>query len=794
MIVELNGFICHGNIGAKARSLVDLHRNEFKVPTSIAIDTKEFFDAIKNIKGKINLLLDRINFDNIEVISKQIKMLFDNVSIDDTTIEELKRFIRDDEEYILRCSIDGVDEQYSYAGLFPVRKGIKKSNIVSNIIECYKSIYSYNSLYYMVKNEIDYSDIGCAVIVQRSIQTDLFGYATTLNPITLNSTEINLRVSSNGNSEGYCYDFINDEFISEDEYKILSKSRVLETIDLLKNIQVSLGYPVDIELAYTKNSIYVLQARGIQNILYENMESIWKKKSISSKKFMYSLVAENYQKIIDEYYDDLKIKTNEKAVSLEINGCYYNVVNISNIVDQILDYDDSYFVRNINIDYKIERINNLKKKFKRFKNRKYIDNKINALLETIIDFKDNYKTKYSEYCRLMTKVNAKDIERTWASLVFEDYNTLYQKYLDLKLLVLIQKNKLYKSLMPYLSINEFNEVIFVKEATNKYKVDKEYNELIKKIKNDEDAYRYWFSSSTLKILKNYNEGYDNYYHKEFKHFIDTYGYLSYFKFDLSESFYVEDVEDVIRDLKKQLANFEIVEDNEMDREAVILKLQNDMMDKTYSKAFDSIKKLQDLIIEFFDLKDYILKFNFIVKRYTKMLAKLYLKREILDNESDIWYLDINTIYDYIEGEIDPASAKGVMLKNKQYFNSYRNFQSTTNIGYMHEKINDATYKGIGLSTDIVKGRVRMIKSLKDLETLTSNDILVTKTLNNNLLFQLPVVRGIIISDMNVSNSVKNILREFRIPCIILDNCSKKLNDGELVKFDAKTGDIKRIKK
>lgn len=42
----------------------------------------------------------------------------------------------------------------------------------------------------------------------------------------------------------------------------------------------------------------------------------------------------------------------------------------------------------------------------------------------------------------------------------------------------------------------------------------------------------------------------NYYHKEFRHFIDNYGYLSYFNMDLSESFYVEDVEDVIRDIKK----------------------------------------------------------------------------------------------------------------------------------------------------------------------------------------------------------------------------------------------------
>ena len=46
MIVELNGFVCHGNVGTKAKSLIDLNRNGFKVPSSIALDTDEYFEII----------------------------------------------------------------------------------------------------------------------------------------------------------------------------------------------------------------------------------------------------------------------------------------------------------------------------------------------------------------------------------------------------------------------------------------------------------------------------------------------------------------------------------------------------------------------------------------------------------------------------------------------------------------------------------------------------------------------------------------------------------------------------
>ena len=794
MIVELNGFICQGNIGTKAKSIVDLNRNGFKVPTSVALDTSEYIEATKDIKPKINLLIERLKFDNIEIISKQIRMLFENVMLSDSTCLEIFKFIHSDSNYILRVSIDGVDENYSYAGLFPIKRGINKANIIENIIECYKSLYSYNSLYYYFKNNIDISSLAPAIIIQKEIETDILGYVNTMNPVTLDNFEYTISIKKNNIVEEYKYNYMSDNFVKEDSYGIVTEKQILDTIELIKNVQTTIGFPIEIELAYTRNNIYIIQTREITNILYDNKNSIWRRKKLCTKKFIYSLVEDNYNEVIKEYYDSFKIKDESEPVSLEFNSCYYNVLNISNIIDSVVEYDNNYFYSNLDIENPIERKNNLKSKYKRFKNKKVFNNKIEYYLEEYENISEKYHQKYIDYCSLMTKISAKDIEKIWLKLVFDDYNELYKTYTDLKILVLIFKNKLYKQFMPYIDSNEFNEIIHVKENTVKYKINKKYNELINKIKNDEEAYRYWFSSSTLKILKNYNEDFNAYYHDEFRKFIDEYGYLSFFKFDLSESFYVEDVEDVIRDIKKQLANFELVMDNEMARNEVLKKLKDNTMENTYDKLIDDLTDLQNLIIDLSDLKDIVSRFNFIVKRFSKTLAKLYLKKGILEKESDIWYVDINTIYDFTEGEIDGNFMKNIVDRNKLYYKAYRNYVSKDNIGYIHKEIENYNYKGIGCSTDIVKGRVRKIKSLKELSTLTHSDIFVTKTININLLFQLPIIRGIIISDNNISNSVKTIIREMKIPCVILEGSGKKLDEDSLIIMDAGNGKIKKVKK
>ncbi len=793
MIVELNGFICQGNIGSKARSLVDLNRYGYKVPTSIALDTTEYLQVTKNIKNKINLLLKKVTFDNIDMISKQIKVLLESIKITEATIIEIQKSMLNEERYLLRCSVDGVDESYSYAGLFPTIMGINKDNLSSNIIECYKSLFSYNSLYYMLKNNIDYSHIAMAIIIQKEIRTSILGYVQTMNPVTLNTNELSIEIIENKKHEKCCYDYMKDEFIYEEPYKLLSRKQMLETIELVKSIQSNLGYPSLIELAYTKSDIYVLQTRELTSILYENQNSILKQQNISPKRFVWSLVSDTYNEVITKYYEDLELNITSTINPLLFNHCYYNVLNLSQIVNQYVDYDDNYFDSSLSIIGNIPRKNNLTMKFHRFHNGSKKEKKLNEYLEQVDNVKKEYQLKYNDYCHKMSKVNAQEIEKFWLNLVFSDYKELFTYFLNLQIWIFIEKNDLYCSLKDSLSLTEFNELINLEEEMSDYKINHEFNELVKRIKDDEKAYQYWFSSSTLKILKHYDEQMSNYYHKDFRHFIDNYGYLSYFDMDLSESFYVEDVEDVIRDLKKRLANFGEVTSNKEKRITIDNRLKNSLKRKKYEKYSTVINRLQTLLVQLSEMRNYLYKFNFIVKRYTKMLAKTYLNKKVIDCESDIWHLDIHTIYDYTEGEIGAEDIKKIIDKNKLYYNSYRNFQDIDFMGEISEVLNDYDYEGIGYSTKVIEGKVRVVKSLQELETLTNDDILVTKTINNNLLFHLPKIKGIIISNSNLEWCVKNMIRELKIPCVLLENCSKKLKDNTYIQVDGLSGRIKVLK-
>ena len=171
----------------------------------------------------------------------------------------------------------------------------------------------------------------------------------------------------------------------------------------------------------------------------------------------------------------------------------------------------------------------------------------------------------------------------------------------------------------------------------------------------------------------------------------------------------------------------------MERNEIFEKMKEEMMDKTYEVLSDKIQELQVLIVNLSELRDLIYKYNFIVKRFSKSLAKLYISKNVLDNESDIWYLNINSIYDFSEGEISPEELRKKMLLNKLLFKSFRNFLPTENIGFIHTYLDNPNY--------------------------------------------------------NISNAVKNILRELSIPCIVLEGSGKKLIDNSYITMDGSTGDI-----
>ena len=79
MVVEFDSKKKIGNVGNKAKFLMEMKSKGFNVPNGIVVDSDTYTDEIKynKIDSKIKRYLNKLNTDNVLDISKKIYKLFD---------------------------------------------------------------------------------------------------------------------------------------------------------------------------------------------------------------------------------------------------------------------------------------------------------------------------------------------------------------------------------------------------------------------------------------------------------------------------------------------------------------------------------------------------------------------------------------------------------------------------------------------------------------------------------------------------------------------------------------------
>jgi phosphohistidine swiveling domain-containing protein len=95
----------------------------------------------------------------------------------------------------------------------------------------------------------------------------------------------------------------------------------------------------------------------------------------------------------------------------------------------------------------------------------------------------------------------------------------------------------------------------------------------------------------------------------------------------------------------------------------------------------------------------------------------------------------------------------------------------------------------------IQGRVRVIKSKKELEELKRGEILVIDIVGPDYVKYLHGVSGIITNAGSILSHAVLVAREFKIPCIVgTKNATEVLKTGNAIDLDADTGKIKIIRK
>lgn len=296
--------------GGKAAHLGELTHLNLNVPKGFNIVGDAFFyhlkknqleDQIKEIEGTIHYE----DFQDLEEKTERIRMLIINAAmpeeIEQEIVEQYERLSSDKKEnpfVAVRSSVAVKDSPISsFPGMmdtFHYIQGAK--NVTEKVRECWASLWSSRATFSRHTKGIDHFKAIIAPTVQLMVNSEVAGVLFTLNPINGSKEDIVIEANWGLGETAVSGKSTNDLFIiHKDPFKIkdrrigrkhqtfiqderggakwvevepdrvtkttLSDSQIEELCKLGLTIEEHYGFPQDIEWAYEKGTLYVLQAR-----------------------------------------------------------------------------------------------------------------------------------------------------------------------------------------------------------------------------------------------------------------------------------------------------------------------------------------------------------------------------------------------------------------------------------------------------------------------------------------------------------------------------------------------------
>lgn len=828
MVIKSNTIINKEiNIGNKAKNLISLKNVGFSVPKFIVLDSSIYEEIIQkySINSVIRESLSELSYENIDNISNFIISLFDKINIDIDNIENLSSYIDYNKNYAIRSSGFLEDEEnFSFAGLYETKLNIKtKKEIENSIISCYKSMFSTKVLSYILNNSIDFSRLNMSIIIQDMIIPDYSGVAFTVNAISGDDREIVIElveglgeslVNGSKTPKLYRYNWYNDKFFSNLENGFVDEKFLREIARECLIIQKFFGYPCDIEFLVKDENIYILQARSITKIKYLNLKEQWttanfKDGGVSSKNctmFMWSLYEYVWEKTLRKFVLKSKLldedECRDKLGNIYFGRPYWNLSFVKKAMSRVIGYNEKNFENSLGIGSNISDNNHITKinlksiiklskvvlaQRKILKDRnKNADLYIKILLEKYENYKSNYKF-----------VSDDEIEKIWYKLTKVDYMQSESIYFWQVFINTVNQAVNQYQLTKYISEKDYLKSISMIDNISHLKPFHYIWDISRKIRSDENAYRYWENESIDSI----NEKLQSkiHYLDKVLEFIDIYGYHSKKELDITYPCYDEDIDTVIQMFKDMV----LIDDNNYpfnkyeDRvyEKTLEKIKTNLGDKKYEKLKNKIEDMRKLLWLREEFKDISTRFYYIVRIYTIKLADYYYKQGLIKSRQDIWHLKIADIWNYMDKKISSDKLKDIIQKNSDYYNGFRNYKAENEIGdfkkikYNKSK-NSSNICGLGCSSGVVKGRARLIEKFEDMKKLEKGDILVTKFTDTGWSTKLMSVSGIVTECGGILCHLSIVAREYGIPCIVaVDNLMSRIKDKSIITIDGETGQI-----
>lgn len=278
--------------GGKGSNLFRLHQLGVSVPPFVIIPQNSILASFGGKIQPLNLLLNEwisdVELSSIEQ-AYAIKKIIENIKFSDSFRQELLtgigKNLRTDKLFSVRSSVNQEDGlTNSFAGLFKTSLNVSIENIFDAILESVLSLYDANVLEYCRIKKVDLRDLKIAIIIQEMVSADSSGIAFSMNP---NGNFNDILIScAKGYGEGVVNNSseITNYFIcrqsrsvskNEMEKEILSLKQIDELVNIIIKIEKFFKSPQDIEFSFDCNgNLFLLQSRPITTIDLINLKIV----------------------------------------------------------------------------------------------------------------------------------------------------------------------------------------------------------------------------------------------------------------------------------------------------------------------------------------------------------------------------------------------------------------------------------------------------------------------------------------------------------------------------------------
>lgn len=300
--------------GGKGANLGEMFHSGFPIPNGFVISSGAYFKHLdnNNLRDQIASILSKLDINNhdklVETSDKIKKLIIDGAMPSDVyedIVASYKKLneLNGKQTYVaVRSSATAEDlPNASFAGQQSTYLNIYGfEDVVEAVKNCWASLFESRAIFYRVENKFDHMQVGLAAVVQTMVQSEKAGVVFTVDPLHQTPSVMSIEsafglgevvVSGHITPDTYRIEKSTLEIIDKNIVKQpwmlikmdgrnrkveikeeaqgrqkLSDEEIRTLSKICKKIEEHYGYPQDLEYAFEKDKLYIVQSRPITTL------------------------------------------------------------------------------------------------------------------------------------------------------------------------------------------------------------------------------------------------------------------------------------------------------------------------------------------------------------------------------------------------------------------------------------------------------------------------------------------------------------------------------------------------